>query len=437
MYTAMIGRFFLRTWDGLIRGKWLRSPITLFLLAAVLLVGIGIAIHEKGRGDYTKLKSELHAPASVPEPTAPQPGGQNAITLTREQRTGAISPEFLSVTMLPGRSMNILQIKAYLPGKGAVPLLASPSMAEAAHAMTGIDEDAEGEASLKMGAAFELPWAGRIFGTPMPGGLSVLANWNGHGIALPALATEGSAKNDGSSEGGLFLRRAASSAQPSTMLDGGVAEASFDAGDFNGHWPSTTQVKTSVILRATTIDLTVTATNTGSEPEPMGIGWNPRFLIPDGDRAKATIRIPSETEIETDHTSGVPTGRLIPAKQGSALAAKGGVPLGSQGWNNTYVHLKSGMLSDGAETELSDPALQFGLRLTALSSSIKAIHLSAPVGKPFVTINPQTNFDDPLGREWVDVGDDRSVTVLQPGESLQWKVRLELFSTSGETAPPR
>jgi hypothetical protein len=37
-------------------------------------------------------------------------------------------PEFLSVTLLPGRGMNVLQITAYIPGKGEVNLLASPSI---------------------------------------------------------------------------------------------------------------------------------------------------------------------------------------------------------------------------------------------------------------------------------------------------------------------
>jgi len=41
---------------------------------------------------------------------------------------GGTMPEFLSVTMLPGRGMNVLQIKAYIPGKGEVNLLASPSV---------------------------------------------------------------------------------------------------------------------------------------------------------------------------------------------------------------------------------------------------------------------------------------------------------------------
>ena len=78
-------------------------------------------------------------------------------------------PEFLSVTMLPGRGMNVLQITAYLPGKGEVNLMASPSVYGAAGAMTGKGKDANGQVSLAMGGAFEAPWAGRIWGTSSAG----------------------------------------------------------------------------------------------------------------------------------------------------------------------------------------------------------------------------------------------------------------------------
>ena len=57
-------------------------------------------------------------------------GGQKIVTLTRTA-TSKTKPEFTSVTVLPGRGMEVLQITANFPGKGNVDVLASPSLAEA------------------------------------------------------------------------------------------------------------------------------------------------------------------------------------------------------------------------------------------------------------------------------------------------------------------
>jgi hypothetical protein len=386
-------------------------------------------VHEKGKGHLTELKEQLGAPQPVVEVEAAQPGGQAAIVLNRDQSPGAVVPEFLSATVLPGRGMNVLQITAFVPGRGAVPLLASPPLAEAAKAMSGAGDDADGQASLTNGAAFEVPWAGRMTGAPLPGGMSVLANWHGRGLTLPLNWTDGSAVG---AIGGLLLRRGASAATPSVMPDGGVAQASFAADDFDGHWASKTEVKATVLLSARTIDLTVVARNAGSEPEPMGIGWRPRFAI-GGDREQVRLRVPSRMRAETkDGLGGLPTGRLVPVERD--FSGPEGSALGPAGLNELYVGLRSGELSDGPVVELRDPAAGYGIRMTALSASIKAVRVVAAAKGNFVEIDPQTNYDDPLGREWgrdVDAG----LVVLQPGESLQWKMRLELFPLTG--AGPR
>ena len=83
--------------------------------------------------------------------------------------------------------------------------------------------------------------------------------------------------------------------------------------------------------------------------------------------------------------------------------------------------------------ELRDPAAGYGLRLTALSSSIKAIHVTGPVDQPFLAIEPQTNFDDPLGHQWLQ-GSPGALAILKPGESLEWKVRLEIVPLASPAA---
>jgi hypothetical protein len=89
----------------------------------------------------------------------------------------------------------------------------------------------------------------------------------------------------------------------------------------------------------------------------------------------------------------------------------------------------------GPVAELRDPASNYGLRLTAMSSNIKAMRVYAPTGAAFVSIDPQFNYDDPFGREWPN-GEDTGMVMLQPGQSVQWKIRLEIFSLTAAEPPP-
>jgi hypothetical protein len=62
------------------------------------------------------------------------------------------------------------------------------------------------------------------------------------------------------------------------------------------------------------------------------------------------------------------------------------------------------------------------------------MRLEAPLNGNFVAIAPQFNYDDPFGREWSKEA-DTGMVVLQPGQSTQWKVRLELFALKGADSP--
>ena len=435
MYLNLIRSWFSGTAYKIFTGAWLRSPMTWVALIVMALICVGIAIREKGRGHLTRIKNELGTAPPPPVVALPQPGGQDPIILRRSEQTGSIMPEFLSATLLPGRGMNVLQITAFLPGKGEVPLLSSASLDEAANAMTGVDKDVNGEASLAIGAAFEAPWADHISGAVLPGGMSVLSNWRGRGLTLPVNWMEGKTAGTQSSMGGLLLKLPSSAHTPNPLPDGGIAEATFSAGNFGGHWPSSTEVKTSIVLHTHAIDMTVTAHNVGTEAEPMGLGWRPRFAIPSGDRTQATLRIPSMTRAELKSgTGGLPTGRLLPVDGTSyEVFSRTGGALHEMELDDSYVHLKAGTLSSGPEIELRDPAADYGLRVIALTSNIRALHVYAPAGSPWVSIDPQTNYDDPFGREW-DKDENTGLVVLQPGESMQWKIRLELFQPSSRTS---
>ena len=64
----------------------------------------------------TGAATELHRAAM-------QIGGEDVLTLTRKATNSGSKPEFLSVTLLPGRGMNMFQVTAAIPGKGEIPLL--------------------------------------------------------------------------------------------------------------------------------------------------------------------------------------------------------------------------------------------------------------------------------------------------------------------------
>jgi len=53
------------------------------------------------------------------------------------------------------------------------------------------------------------------------------------------------------------------------------------------------------------------------------------------------------------------------------------------------------------------------------------VQVYAPLDKSFVALEPQFNLNDPFGKEWKGI--DTKMVTLKPGESVTWKVRLELF----------
>jgi aldose 1-epimerase len=67
--------------------------------------------------------------------------GVPSVTLTRKPTPGATKPEFTSVTLLPGRGLEVQQVTAFFPGKGPgdVNVLASPSLEESAKMLNDQD----------------------------------------------------------------------------------------------------------------------------------------------------------------------------------------------------------------------------------------------------------------------------------------------------------
>ena len=438
MYAALLAGKFARLRRNLWHKTMAHSGLVLTVAVAVLLLAVAVALKERGHGRLHQLKTELGVNAPTPElPEATRPGGQDAVVLEHAPMNEMDEPEFLSATLLPGRGMNVLQIKAYIPQKGEVNLLSSPPLETATKLLNGTGEDANGGASLTMGGAIEAPWAGRIWGTAAPDGMSVAATWEGHSLRLPADLKTTTVSSRAISAGGLLLKRPAETVKTDVMPDGGQAQAIYDAGTFDGHWISHTEITTTVQLSSRALDMSISARNTGTQAEPIGIGWHPRFSILSGDRKQVLLKLPDAVlEQVADHRSGTPSGKLLPvAGTPYDFTGRDGARLGMTGLNDTFVHLKAGLLDNGPIAELRDPRSNYGLRITVMSLPIKAIHVYAPADAAFVSIDPQFNYDDPFGREWAK-DEDTGMVVLQPGQTVQWKIRLEIFSLSGNKSSP-
>ena len=393
------------------------------LIALFCVVLVAVA-WERGRGNYHRLRTVVLRDQS-PGSEAVSFGGQEPIHLQRTPDGMEGEPEFLSATLLPGRGMNVLQITASIPGHGEVPLLASPSLSEAAALLNDTGPDANGVLSTSMGGAFLTPWAGRLTGRPSeaPGVLQTL--WVGQRMTFPAAAA-GSLE----STRGLLLDRGADSTHSDVVLGGQSVEATFHPGTFSGNWPSTGSVHIDAALNGHTMDLAVSVQNTGTTPMPVGIGWLPHFAIASQDRAGFLLTVPSTQRLETDRSTGLPTGSVVSVSgTGQDFSSQRGMRLGGGSVDETYVHLLSGVANRSA-AELRDPSYGYGLRVTPLSPNIRALHVMAPADKNWVALAPETNYDDPLGGEWSG-SEGSGIKTLQPGETLQWKVRLELFSLKG------
>lgn len=415
MYLNLIARWFTGLWERIFPGGFWRSRLTFLagLAALVLVPSLGWYLHQHGK--FHSAKQDLGV-SSVPEPpAAPRPGGAEAMLLTRPATLGSVTPELLSVTLVPGLGMGVLQITANLPGRGELPLLANPTLQDLADNSTLTRSYAGGDHG-----SLQLPWAGTLSGQVAPLGTTLQTTWHGRSFSV----SRSSGERSGVAGGGMLYLQPADTVQSTSGGEGMQGQADFQATNFNDHWPSKTEIHVTARLNARTLELSILAKNVGTEPEPLGIGWFPRFLFPATDRGTLELRLPKGELMEVgDRTRGLPSGRFLPAPESSSRFQGRSAPLGTAALDQAFAHLQPALQDASPVAELRDPASGFGLRLSALSASIKELHLATREGGDYVAIGMQTNYDDAFGKEWNGDG----IATLAPGESLEWKIRLEIF----------
>ncbi len=361
-----------------------------------------------------------------PQPQTVMIGGEPVVTLERQRPPSSDSPQFLSVQVLPGRGMNLFQVRAYVPGKGDIALMASPSVEEAAKILNTGAEDFYDLKSATLGGAILLPWANRIRGKLSADGNSIEAMVNGKTITLPANMQAKHPNAEKVSIHGLILDAKFQDVNVTKGADGSSVSAVLHGGNFDGHWFSKTDVKVTTSLAADAVELDVQAKNVGDEPLPIGIGCHPYFIFPSGDRPQGRLHIPAKKRALVNNYEDVfPTGKIVPvAGTPYDFTLAKGSPLGSRFFDDSFVDLdrKPG---GSATAEISDPKGAYGLRVIALSKEIRAMQAYSPPEKGYLAIEPQFNYVDPYGKEWGNT--NTGMVVLKPGESVTYRIRLELF----------
>ena len=119
MYLNLFKRWLSKVWDGMFPRGLRRSPALPIIAILLVVVGPIVAwkLHRLGR--FGALKREIKGDNEVQVPVGPRPGGLDPIVLKRADTTSG-TPEFRSATLLPGLGMEVLQITAFIPGKGVV-----------------------------------------------------------------------------------------------------------------------------------------------------------------------------------------------------------------------------------------------------------------------------------------------------------------------------
>ena len=350
-------------------------------------------------------------------------GGQKVVTIKRAA-VSTTKPEFTSITLAPGRGMEIIQITANFPGKGDVNVLASPDLA-GSKKMLDEQDDSFGNLGYRLGAAFLAPYPNRIRGPLSADGKTLTTSWQGHTITLPANNIGKLPTAERHAMHGLILKAKTDDVKTHSIPGGEQVTGVIHGGNFSGHWLSKTDLVLTITLTADAVDASIVAHNVGSESEPMAIAWHPYFNLPSGDRTQAKVLIPGSTMAQVDNYDNVfATGKLVPVTGTQYdLTAAGGMALGKNYFDDNWSHLtwKAGVVT----VKVIDPAAKYGVAIEGISPEIKTIQMYAPPTSPFVVIEHQYNFADPFGKEWGKM--DTGMVTLKPGQSTKWHVRLKVF----------
>lgn len=388
----------------------IRRNGTLLICCGILFIGMSASPLYPGRDETSTLEI----------------GGAPIVKLTRPTPKQADKPQFVEATILPGEGMNVFQVKAAWPGTGVIDILHSPGLSDAKRQLES-DKNQFGNLAFSFGGAILLPFANRIRGEVSPDKKTISAEIAGRDLQLPA---NWKGKESGAEVHAIHgFIYATPFEEVKTVSDApeSSVSANLHAGNFDGHWPSLTDVSVKIVLKDSAFDIDVMAKNVGKEALPMAIGMHPYFVIPSGDRQQARLKLSAETRALANNYDDVfPTGKLQAVK-GSAydFTANTGAALGKLYLDDCFTDLRRNP-NGSAVIEMIDPAAHYGLRITTLSERIHSVQVYAPPEHDFIAIEPQFNLADPFDKK-VWGTRDTGIDYLAPGASANWHIRLELF----------
>ncbi|MEK6397894.1 MAG: hypothetical protein V4734_07390, partial [Terriglobus sp.] len=155
-----------------------------------------------------------------------------------------------------------------------------------------------------------------------------------------------------------------------------------------------TKVTTDISDRG--FDLTVSAKNVTLEPRSVVLSWTSKFAIPASSLNKFRMTPPDTADALPSERSAVHEISLKPEE----------LP-------RTWTGLKYSYLSAGSELRLRNVADGYTLRMMALTPSIHTVRAE---------LVPETNT---LALTFSTEGPEGKRTVVDPGSTLQWHVRIQ------------
>ena len=411
IYWNMLKKSVSTLWGSLFPRGLSRSPFLPFLVIAMILLGPIVAWRLHRLGEFHTMESKIKGDSGA---DLPRPGGMDPLELRVPLEANASTPQFISVTILPGLGSSVLQITANLPGVGSTPLLAAPTGEDLVNGKSSAPNGFNDEHG-----AIEFPWGGGLAGSVTPVGAAITIPWQGKQIEA---STEASANSE-IAEGGLLRIYSADSVSKQTQGDNPSVVTLYHNVGGEGRWPSKNDAMVSVRLTSSSLELTLDVKNTGDAPEPVGAGWHPRFLLPANGRRQALIQLPAGSRMKISPQSR-PTGSLESTTASDQFISRPSL-VGFANLDTTIAN----PTATGADAGLTllNVAAGYGIRMGPLSTLVHAVHAYSPEDANYVALGVQTNLDDAFGKEWSSPAAAGMVTLL-PGETFHWKVRLEIFA---------
>lgn len=347
-----------------------RSGWATAVVIALLLLSFGLVWHAHQRAKFHELTTPI-----IPQTTsAPTPGGQEAMLLSRVALVNDSEPEFVSATVLPGIGMQLLQAAVAVPDGPMQNLFASLPLSETTRV-----------SPLSVNSA---PFHVRV--------------------STHHLQDKGNADD-------LIGLAPASKAQNQTLVDGGQASGTFQGTGAKADISATVEVT----LSGRQIDLVARATNHSDQPRFVSFEWCPRFAAPDDDLNHLGLSVPSRSVLGANGEA-VTDGTL------NGYSTENGRAVGTSAIDLRFTRLGREILSDGTYIRLQNGD-RYYMRVVGTGDTLRSVHArSDPATKSLLlNLSSMDMAADPAERD----------QTLRPGQTVQWRLRMEVLPVKTSQAP--